>query len=194
MMQVRGADRDARDQHGPSKGGHSGFSLVEVVMAIAIVSFSLVAIVALLPVGLNSIRSSREEAFAAQVLESLSNSLQGGFPVAGTPGQYAGLPPFDDALNGGRVEWQLGQSPQNGQTILIGKDGRPTTDTNSAKLVAFVRILPPRDLLSAGIATLTLAWPASAIRTPVAWQNGLPQYSNAQGSLQTVTYFIPQPE
>lgn len=196
-MSVQEPMVDPKDQNASAPGGlcgRLGFSLVEVVLAIAVVSFALLAIIALLPVGLNSMRSSREEAFAAQVLKSLANSVQGAFPVSGSSGRYSSLPPFDDAARGGRLEWQLGQVPQNGQTILIGKNGQPTTDTNSAKLVVFVRITPPRDLLSAGIASLTLAWPANAMTTPVTWQNGLPQYSNAQGSVETVTYFIPKPQ
>lgn len=44
-----------------------GFSLVEVVMAMGIVSFSVLATVALLSVGNDTNRKARDEAFAAQL-------------------------------------------------------------------------------------------------------------------------------
>ena len=45
----------------------SGFSLVEVVLAIGLVSFSVLATVGLLSVGNDTNRQAREEMFAAQI-------------------------------------------------------------------------------------------------------------------------------
>ena len=45
----------------------SGFSLVEVVLAMGIVSFSVLATVALLSVGNDTSKKSRDEAFAARI-------------------------------------------------------------------------------------------------------------------------------
>jgi len=66
---------------------HSGFSLVEVTLALGIVAFGLIAIFGLLPSGLNLVRESAEEATAVNIMGSIASRLQAGknLPSGTTP-------------------------------------------------------------------------------------------------------------
>ncbi len=55
--------------------GKRAFSLVEVVLALGVVSFAIVAILGVIPVGLNSGRSSQSETRAAQIAQDILSSL-----------------------------------------------------------------------------------------------------------------------
>ncbi len=63
------------DAGGNYSGGkrRAGFSLVEVVSSLGIVSFGLVALLGLLPVGIQVSRDSRESTAEAQITQYLSN-------------------------------------------------------------------------------------------------------------------------
>jgi len=52
------------------------FSLVEVTLAIGIVSFALIAVLGLLPVGLKSVKNANEQAGAANVLNAIADGLR----------------------------------------------------------------------------------------------------------------------
>jgi len=56
----------------PSSGGRSGFSLVEVVIALGIVTFVIVAIVGMLPVGLRQANDSESETRAVNILGAIA--------------------------------------------------------------------------------------------------------------------------
>ena len=55
---------------------YTAFSLIEVVLAVAIVSFSLLAIIGLLPVGLTSVRDSENDQAVGQIATQLRGQLQ----------------------------------------------------------------------------------------------------------------------
>jgi uncharacterized protein (TIGR02598 family) len=52
------------------------FSLVEVVMALGITAFCLVALLGLMPVGLKTVRDARGDALRAEVLKAMGNIAQ----------------------------------------------------------------------------------------------------------------------
>lgn len=92
---------------------NSGFSLIEVTLAVAIVSFCLIAILGLFPVGLNALRDSQEKAVMARIYQSMPEELSDkspgelkysfdseGFPVK--PGT-AGMGPFYQVIAAGSV-------------------------------------------------------------------------------------------
>jgi type II secretory pathway pseudopilin PulG len=64
----------AREFHRPTDSS-GGFSLIEVVLAIGIVSFALVAILGLLPVALDSARNSQRETHAALIARTIFTDL-----------------------------------------------------------------------------------------------------------------------
>ena len=53
----------------------SGFSLVEVVLALGIISFSLLTILGLLPVGLNVLREAGEASTRARIVQKLHGEI-----------------------------------------------------------------------------------------------------------------------
>lgn len=58
-------------------GSHrnAGFSLIEVVMALGIVSFAIVAILGIFPIALSSNRSGMNEARAAQIVRAITGTI-----------------------------------------------------------------------------------------------------------------------
>lgn len=54
----------------------AAFSLVEVVLAIGIISFAFVAVFGLLPVGLHSFRQSIDNSLGSQIVQRLINEAQ----------------------------------------------------------------------------------------------------------------------
>jgi len=53
-----------------------GFSLVEVVMALGLVSFVLVGLLGLMPIGLNTMRDARGDSLRAEIIKSVANTAQ----------------------------------------------------------------------------------------------------------------------
>ena len=53
----------------------SGFSLIELVIALGIATFSLMAIVAVMPVGLISLRSAMDQFLEARIIQKISGDL-----------------------------------------------------------------------------------------------------------------------
>lgn len=74
------------------RAGKIGFSLVEVVVAMGIVTFSLVAMLGLMPVGLSTLRQSMDRNAEAQILGQISSEL---FATSfDRLGEYAGKSPY----------------------------------------------------------------------------------------------------
>jgi uncharacterized protein (TIGR02598 family) len=72
----------------------AGFTLTEIVIAIAIIATVMVAILGLLPAGLNASRDAADSTIIATILEDLNNRLKGqplrDGPVAFSPAYYDG--------------------------------------------------------------------------------------------------------
>jgi len=70
----------------------SGFTLVEVVIALAVFAFALLSILALLPMGLKSNRASTEEVRATCILTALEADLRNTHPLENNgKSKYFGL-------------------------------------------------------------------------------------------------------
>ncbi len=82
-----------------------GFSLVEVVIALGVVSFALLTMMALLPLGLETNRVSAQETRAACILTELEADLRNTHPLAnGGKSQNFGLAlPYQYDATSGRV-------------------------------------------------------------------------------------------
>lgn len=57
----------------PPKAG--GFTLVEVTVALGIISFALLAMIGVMPAGLGSLRDSTQQSINAQILQQISSGL-----------------------------------------------------------------------------------------------------------------------
>jgi uncharacterized protein (TIGR02598 family) len=89
-----GAVEDPVDRPLPFGGSsrrswRGGFSLVEVTIAMGLVSFAVLAILGVFPVGLSSLRQSMNQTVEAQILRSISGqSVVANFTTLATNGIY----------------------------------------------------------------------------------------------------------
>lgn len=60
---------------GRRRAAAPGFSLVEVTMALGLISFALLAMIGLIPAGLGSLRDSTQQSVNAQILQQISSGL-----------------------------------------------------------------------------------------------------------------------
>lgn len=62
-------------QQSGARGGRSGFSLVEVTIAIGIVSFALVTLLGVVPVGLIATQDAMRQTARSQIIKQISSDL-----------------------------------------------------------------------------------------------------------------------
>jgi len=113
----------------PSKKRGGGFSLVEVVLALGVVSFALLALVALIPMGIKTSRQSLEEGRALNLLGGIVSDR--GATPPGTVSAAYGLPALTNTQ----------AAPLTGY-FYVGDDYR----TNAQQLARYridYRITPP---------------------------------------------------
>ncbi len=80
------------------KRSSSAFSLVEVVLALGVVSFSLVALIGMLPVGLSNFRQAIEIQTQAQIVQQIATELQlAKYSDLSSGGYQSGFPRYFDA-------------------------------------------------------------------------------------------------
>lgn len=155
------------------------FSLIEVTVALGIASFALLAVAGLLPVGLNSVKSSREEAAAAKCLEQISIAVRGA--TLGADGICRVGGGFSD------LSWE-----QNGTTTPpvsyndISLGGFRTTDVLDQRLAARIEVVSPAGS-KPGRALISVAWPKHAV-----WDETQEKWINASGSVSTWLTLMPQ--
>lgn len=150
-----------------------GFSLIEIAVAIGIISFSLVSLVGLLPVGLNSIKTAQEQAGGANCLAQIATSIR---TATMTSGSYQVVGPFSS------LSWS---QPNTLSNISLG--GTPTTTLFDQRLAAHVEIKVQPTSSSPGEAFISVAWPNRA-----AWNVVTNNWTNAQGSISTWLIFSPE--
>ncbi|XHR30592.1 MAG: hypothetical protein ACFUZC_08515 [Chthoniobacteraceae bacterium] len=151
----------------------AGFSLVEIVVAIGLISFSLLSLVGLLPVGLNSMKTAQEQAGGANCLAQIATSLR---TATVTSGSYQVVGPYSN------LSWS---EPNTLTNISLG--GTPTTTIADQRLAAHVEIKTQPTASSPGEAFISVAWPNRA-----AWNATTNQWANAQGSISTWLIFSPE--
>jgi type II secretory pathway pseudopilin PulG len=161
----------------------SGFSLVEVTLAIGIVSFALLAVVALLPVGLKSVKSATEHAGAAEVMRSLAGELRSASSSDGTN--------FSGNFAGGNISYTIGTTNEKlTYWTNLTLEGTAESDFNVRRLSAVLRVNAPANAWSPGRATISVAWSAQA--NPE-WNPTTGQWLRADGSLTSGLQFLPRP-
>lgn len=167
----------------PDHHRSGGFSLTEVVLALGIVSFALVAVVGLLPVGLQAVKNSHDQAAAAQVLSSLADSLRRAQNSNGAyTFQFAGRTTAF-SLNGATniVSW----------TNLTLEGDPESTIRNPKRLRADLIFISPTNSTSPGRATVSVGWSAQSPR--LHFDTATLAWSNADGSLTSGLVFLPGP-
>lgn len=155
-----------------------GFSLVEVVLAIGIVSFCLIAVLGLLPTGLKAVKNSNEQAGAAALISAIATSVRGASTTDGIS--------YTTAFGGKTIAFQS----YGGAEILtrwtnLTLEG--ATNSTWPRLSAVLVITPPSTAPAPVRAFISVAWPASATWNPRNFN-----WTRSEGSLSQSFQFLPR--
>ncbi len=144
----------------PITGHWGGFSLVEVVLALGVIGFAIIAMLGVMPVALNSGRDSQSETRAAQIAQdiitSVTSQAQARFPNA-TISQPSSQFSYDVDLSAARAYDTLA-ADNNGNLVALPNAG----DASKYPFQVNVRIVPDPTGFDPGY--------ASTVAVRVAWQ------------------------
>jgi type II secretory pathway pseudopilin PulG len=155
-----------------------GFSLVEVVIAIGIVSFAILGVIGLLPVGLKTVRNANEEAGAANVLNGIAEAVRNAAIAATNSGNPPGL--YSNSYAGQSITFTNGGTSTNCLWTNLTLEGIATNDFGK-RLSAVLNFTPPStNLATNGCGTVSVAWSAQA--NPI-WINNTQTWTNTGGSI-----------
>jgi len=154
------------------------FTLIEVTMAIGIISFSLLALVGLLPRGLLMVKNTNERAAAAGAFSQLTDAVRNGSPD--TNGIYR-------ATAYTNLSWIIGSPNRVDYSPLLKLNGSVAQPSEQPRLVARVELNPPRQQIGVGSARVSIAWPASAT-----WDASINNWKNAEGFITQGIMFVPK--
>jgi type II secretory pathway pseudopilin PulG len=143
------------------------FSLIEVVMAIGIVAFALVALMGLLPAGLSAQRQALSRARCVQALSELSDAARGIY--VSTNGSTNFPKPLDGITTGTAGETSY---------ALLGNGVFTNSGDDIRGRVYIKQYAPVNDVIPLYI---SVAWPASAARSNATWKA-------AQGSVESLVF------
>lgn len=153
------------------------FSLVELALALAIVAFALLAVLGLLPVGLQSVKNAAEQAAAANVMNTAAQALRQAAPNGN--GSYTFIFP------GNNTNTLASQTYTWGNLTLEGFEDPPTR-----RLAVAIQVHQLPSATQPGRATVSAAW--SALSPNMTWSNSAQRWSNADGSVTTGIQFLPR--
>lgn len=164
----------------PTRPAHA-FSLVEVVLALGLTSFCLLAVMGMIPAGLSQNQNSVEKTVAANIACAIVADLRNA-PAAGTSPTYGFTLP-----TAGSASSMANGSPQvlyfSGEGCVSGSVGAApvTSGSNSSRYRATVGFMPPASGEKAPyIVRLLVSWPAMGTQS-----SGWP--TNSAGSYEVVS-------
>src|SRR5437660_1551241 len=96
-----------------------GFSLIEVTLAVGIIAFAMLTLVALLPIGISANRAAAEQARAAQTVNAIALAIRSAKanPLPGSPNP-SGTITYTAAAPFSALWWQV-KTPPNTNTTNI---------------------------------------------------------------------------
>jgi len=130
-----------------SPKGSQAFSLVEVTLALGIISFGLIAIMGLIPKGLGIVKESADEAVALNILAAVSSDLQ---CVGSNTTDSASYKIPVDSANSGK-----GYFDGDGNWL-----GNSAVSSDAVYVLSWT--IQARSLQSPPAASLSIGWPAKA--------------------------------
>lgn len=157
----------------------SGFSIVEVALALALVALSLVAILGLLPVALDGVQRSTEERNATAALRAIQARIMTA-EIYQKNGDY-----YQRVAGVNGSDWRVGGPTFGPWEVKLNSGGLPDNNPAMQVMVARITILPPADLESVGYANIKLAWPSRANWSSNGWVN-------AKGHKEVSFHFMPR--
>ncbi len=147
-----------------SSAATGAFSLVEVVLAMGIVSFGLIVLLGLLPAGFKSNRDSTEESQAINLLYALITDRQSSV-YSITSSMYS-LPAISSV------------TAQTTGSLYTTDEGTLTTAPDKARYLIKYTIYPPADPKKPVAMALRISWPA--------------MQTNQSAAVETLATFMPQ--
>lgn len=135
-----------------------GFSLVEVVLALGVISFAIVAILGVLPVGLQTGHSAQDETRAAQIAQAILASI-----ASQAPNQFDNVQVQLNDDQNSTVPFHLGATET--VTLYGANDGKlvPTPATAAYTIIVTTNSSPTGfDPGYASQVTVRVIWPANA--------------------------------
>lgn len=122
----------------------AAFSLVEVVLSLGIAAFALVALLGVLPLGLQSHKEASEQIAAVNLASTIIADLQNAGDGSETSARYG-------------VNLRVGSE----ETRLFNEADEIVTDS-SAQFRVLIKVLPPDSTVHGRRVHLSIVWPASA--------------------------------
>ena len=144
----------------PQSGNYrrAGFSLLEVVIALGVITFGIVGILAVFPTALQTGHSAQNETRAAHVAQSVFGSL-----VAQAPSQFSSV---QIRLSDGTPAPAINLTTTASYPLYADNDGRLTNSAADASylITVYTNSSVPgfTDPASANQVTVRVAWPANA--------------------------------
>ena len=135
---------------------NSGFSLIEVAMAIGVAAFSLVAIGGLVPVGVNSSQSAASQTGATSLMGAVVSDLRSSVTASPTPAAAPKSPYFGFPITSGTTTLYVDESNTFAATLA----GLPTARFRVTVSNVFNPTAPDR---SASREYVLITWPAGAL-------------------------------
>lgn len=165
----------------------SAFSMVEVVLALGLAAFCLVAVLALLPAGINSNQNAIQQTTAATLARAVVSDLRT-TPLVSGGNIFATSPVFGFQIPAAGH----GEGVSQYQTVYFAEGGNPTgtmgaaismaAGTSGARFRVTVTFNPPPSpQKTATNARILVTWPAAADPSPSS------QPVNFSGSYETTT-------
>ena len=131
----------------------SAFSLVEVTLALGIAGFCLIAILGLLPVGMNSNQTATEQTASVGILSGIAADLRA-TPPTSPPGGASTSVQYSLAI-------PASPNGSSAQTLFFAEDGTFSAAMNaSSRYRVTVAFAPNSAARSATLVTLKATWPA----------------------------------
>jgi prepilin-type N-terminal cleavage/methylation domain len=142
------------------QGGKRGFSLVEVVIALGVITIGFVTVLGVFPTALQTGHSAQDETRAAHIAQSVFGSL-----VAQAPSQFSNLQlVLSDGSRASGINLTMSATPA--LTLYADNDGKltnsATNTTYAIQIYTSISVPGFTDPASANAVTVRVAWPANA--------------------------------
>jgi uncharacterized protein (TIGR02598 family) len=136
--------------------GGSGFSLVEVTLALGVAGVCLMTIFALLPIGLHTNQKADQQVASADIMGAVIADLRA-TPVTTPRGSATASPQFAIRIPANPV------AAITTSTFFLNSEGQFTPSLTSSSLYRFtITFVPNGGSRSATLADLRMTWPAAA--------------------------------
>jgi len=136
----------------------SGFSLVEVTLALGVAAFCLIAVLGLLPASLKTQQASIEQTTANSIISQIYSDLRADLRLPPGLASHETDGGFQPPLHG---HWLQRLTPD---TLYFTQEGKPVNsgqDTAVFKATITYNPLPPTGNTS--LASITVSWPAQGV-------------------------------